>query len=222
MLLKDLKTIEKIIGLLRISTKNMQPTLVFSIIEAFSRDPFLILISCLLGLRSRDSTVFPICYRLFQVAKTPEAIVHMPLSELHNIIYSVGFYRNKALIIKHVSSEVIARFKGKVPCTSQELLSIKGIGPKTAALVLAEGFGIPAICVDVHVHRISNRLGIVQTKTPKETEEALKELLPKKYWIEINTLLVKWGQNICLPVSPKCSQCPLFTLCDRVGVKKSR
>lgn len=200
----------------------MPDPMIFSIVNIFGRDPFLVLISCLLGLRSRDSTVLPVCVKLFARAKTPQELQKISLEELHKLLYSVGFYRRKASIIKQVSNDILVRFNGHVPKTEQELLSIKGIGNKTAALVLGEGFGLPALCVDTHVHRICNRLGLISTKNPLETEKKLKELLPEKYWIEFNTLLVKWGQNICTPLSPKCSKCPLFTLCDRTGVNKSR
>jgi len=199
----------------------VQP-MVFTISDEFGKNPFLILISCLLSLRAKDTTTLPICRILFKKAQTPQKILAIPLPELEKIIYKTGFYKRKAKQLHFVSKELLTRFGGNVPSTEQELRSIKGVGLKTANLVLAEAYDIPAICVDTHVHKISNRLGIVKTKTPEETEKALKQVLPKKYWREWNRLLVMWGQNICVPVSPFCSKCAIYDYCDRVGVTKSR
>jgi endonuclease III len=211
-----------IIEILRIHTQHMRPPMSITIREMFGRDPFFILISCLLSLRARDSATLPVCIELFKRVKTPEQLAAVPLDELYALLYSIGFYRRKAHILHEVSIDLIERFSGKVPSTQADLLSIKGVGHKTAALVLALGFNIPALCVDIHVHRISNRLGLVQTKTPEQTEKALKGILPQEYWIEYNSLLVMWGQNICVPISPFCSRCPLFNVCKRVGVVSSR
>jgi endonuclease III len=196
--------------------------MVSSIIEVFGRDPFLILIGCLLSLRSKDSTTLPVCIQLFQKARTPEALLAISIKDLTKIFYPIGFYRKKAVIVHKVCRKLLDEFEGKVPKTREELLSLPGVGRKTANLVLGRGFGIPAICVDTHVHRISNRLGLVATKTPEQTEKALERILPKKYWIVWNELLVTWGQTVCVPISPYCSQCSIFKLCKRVGIKKSR
>lgn len=161
-------------------------------------------------------------FLIFKRAKTPKSLLKLSLSEIEKIIYSVGFYKNKAKQIKHISQELVDRFGGKVPETYEELISIKGIGPKTANLVLSQGYGKPAIIVDVHVHRVSNRLGIIKTANVKETQGALEALLPQKYWNEYSQLIVTWGQNICGPISPFCSKCPLFDICKRVGVTRSR
>ncbi|MFI5333395.1 MAG: endonuclease III domain-containing protein [Candidatus Babeliales bacterium] len=193
-----------------------------SIVKQYGQDPFLVLVSCLLSLRTKDTVSLPASIRLFEHARTPEQLRDLPLSHIEKLIYPTGFYKRKAQGLKYVSDQLITRFHGKVPNTFDDLISIKGIGPKTANLVLAEGFGIPAICVDTHVHRISNRLGLVSTKTPEETERALKELLPQEYWAEYNTLIVTWGQNICVPISPFCSKCPLFDVCPKIGVTKRR
>lgn len=182
------------------ATKKMQQPLVNEIIKEFGKDPFLILISCLLSLRSRDTGTLPVCRVLFARAKTPQEILSIPIPELERIIYSVNFYKTKAKTLHEVSRIIIKDFKGKVPCSEKELLSIKGVGPKTANLVLGLAFDIPAICVDVHVHRLSNLLGLIKTKTVEQTEEALKKILPKKYWIEWNRLLVIWGQNFRDPI----------------------
>ena len=195
---------------------------VTQIVKEYGRDPFLVLVSCLLSLRTKDTVSFPASQKLFQLAKNPQQLLKIPSSQLETIIYPVGFYRQKAKQLHEMSRQLIEQFDGKVPQTEQELLSLKGVGRKTANLVLGEGFGIPAICVDTHVHRISNRLGLVKTKTPEETEVALKELLPKRYWIAYNRLLVMWGQNVCVPISPFCSRCAIYDLCQRVGVKKHR
>lgn len=146
----------------------------------------------------------------------------MPLDELEKLIYPVGFYRNKAKVLKEVASEIITRYGSRVPDTIEELLTIRGVGRKTANLVVTEGYGKPGICVDTHVHRISNRLGIVSTKNPIQTEDALRKILPQQYWIIYNALLVTFGKRICTPLSPKCSQCPIESLCEKVGVTRSR
>lgn len=211
-----------IIRVLREATKGMTPPMSVLIKERYGTDPFLILISCLLSLRARDAQTYEVVQRLFERAKTPHELVAVPTTELEEIIRPIGFFKKKAALIKDVASELINQFGGQVPASREVLLSIHGVGPKTAGLVLGEGFGIPALCVDVHVHRISNRLGIVRTKTPEQTEQALADLLPQEYWIEVNKLLVMWGQNICTPVSPRCSRCVLFPLCERRGVTTSR
>lgn len=212
----------KIIDILRTATRGMEKPASLQIVDRFGRKPFLILTSCLLSLRTRDTVSFPASCRLFAKAKTPQAMLKLPLKTIEKIIYPVGFYRNKAKILQGVSHDLITRFEGKVPATQQELLSIKGIGPKTANLVLGEAFGIPALCVDTHVHQISNRLGLVHTKTPQQTEQALQKIIPKESWVEYGYLMVMWGQNICVPISPKCSQCAIAKLCPRIGVTRSR
>ncbi len=219
---KKRERVIKIIDILRVATKNMVQPAATTIVEKYGQQPFLVLASCLLSLRTKDTVSLPASIRLFQVAKTPKQMLHIPIKQIETIIYPVGFYRQKAKQLHSISADLIERFGGKVPDTEKELLTLKGVGPKTANLVLGEGFGIPAICVDTHVHRISNRLGLVKTKTPQETETELKKFLPKKYWIEYNKLLVMWGQNICVPISPFCSKCAISNLCPKVGVTTSR
>ncbi len=211
-----------IVTMLRKATANMEKPAVSHVVQAYGRDPYLILISCLLSLRAKDTVSLPIALKLFKLAKTPQEIVKIPRHELEKLFFSIGYYRQKAKAVHEVSQELIERFDGKVPKTQKELLSLKGVGIKTANLVLGEAFGIPAICVDIHVHRISNRLGLVETKTAEETEVALQEILPKEYWIEFNYLLVTWGQNICVPVSPFCSRCVLSDICPKKGVIRRR
>jgi endonuclease-3 len=186
------------------------------------RNPFEILISTLLSLRTKDEVTAVATERLFALASTPEEMLRLSEEEIQKAIYPVGFYRNKAGTILQVCRELIVRFHSLVPETLEELLTFKGVGRKTANLVVSLGFNGAGLCVDTHVHRISNRLGYVRTKTPEETEFALREKLPVKYWSRYNTLLVAFGRNTCRPVSPLCSDCPVAALCDRIGVTKSR
>jgi endonuclease-3 len=186
------------------------------------RDPFMILISTLLSLRTKDEVTAVATERLFELASTPEEMLKIPLDKISKTIYPVGFYRVKARNIHHACRELIERFASKVPDNLDDLLSIKGVGRKTANLVVSLAYGKDAICVDTHVHRISNRLGYVKTKTPDETEFALRKKLPRRHWIIYNTLMVAFGRKTCKPVSPLCSQCPINKYCDRVGVTLSR
>jgi len=200
-------------------TRPMSETL----IEEFGRKPFLVLVACLLSLRSRDTVTINACRELFSKAQTPETLLAIPLHQLEQILYKVNFYKRKSALLKQVSQYLITVHHGLVPHTQQELLAIKGVGLKTASLVLSEAFLQPALCVDTHVHRISNRLGWVHTKTADQTEHELKKIVPQHYWRLINHYLVMWGQNICTPLSPKCSLCPLAQhLCPRIGVTISR
>jgi len=186
------------------------------------RDPFVVLISTLLSLRTKDEVTAVATEKLLALASTPEEMLKVPMDKIATAIYPVGFYRNKAKGIHHVCRELIERFDSKVPDNLDDLLSIKGIGRKTANLVITLAYGKDGICVDTHVHRISNRLGYVATKTPDETEMALRDKLPRKYWIIYNTLLVFFGRKTCKPVSPVCSTCPISNYCDRTGVTVSR
>jgi endonuclease III len=186
------------------------------------RNPFEILISTLLSLRTKDEVTAVATKRLFALASTPEGMLRLSEARIQEAIYPVGFYRTKAETIHHVCRELIDRFAARVPDTLESLLTIKGVGRKTANLVVALGFNGEGLCVDTHVHRISNRLGYVRTKTPEETEYALREKLPRPYWLRYNTLLVAFGRRTCRPISPLCSRCPLAVYCDRVGVTKSR
>ena len=186
------------------------------------RDPFVILISTLLSLRTKDEVTAVATEKLFELAATPEEMLNVPLDKIAKTIYPVGFYRIKAKNIHHACRELIKRFSSKVPDNIDELLSIKGVGRKTANLVVSLAYGKDAICVDTHVHRISNRLGYVKTKIPDETEFALRKKLPRRHWIIYNTVMVAFGRQTCKPVSPLCSLCKVNTYCDRVGVTLSR
>lgn len=186
------------------------------------KNAFKILISCLLSLRAKDETTNRISKQLFLVADTPQQIAKMNTKKLEKIIFSSGHYHKKARTLKHVSKELIKRFNSKVPNNKEDLMSIKGIGPKTSNIVLNFAFNQQFIPVDTHCHRIPNRLGWVKTKTAEKTEKELEKILPKKYWMEFNGIFVLFGKTICLPISPKCSICPTRDYCPRIGVIKSR
>ncbi len=185
-------------------------------------DPYLVLIGTLLSLRTKDEMTEKAMEKLTKKAKTPQELLRIPEEELQELIYPVGFYRIKARTLRDVSGIIIDKYDGQVPDSIDELLTIKGVGRKTANLVITEGFGQPGICVDTHVHRISNRLGIVSTKNPHETEESLRKVLPKHYWIIYNALLVTFGKRVCKPISPLCSTCELSRICKKAGVGKHR
>jgi endonuclease III len=189
---------------------------------ARKRDPFQVLISCILSLRTQDKTTEAASRRLFQMARTPETLSKIPVAEIQKAIYPVGFYRVKARQIREIGEKIVRKHGGKVPDTIEELLTLKGVGRKTANLVVTVGYDRDGICVDTHVHRITNRWGLIQTKNPTQTEFALREILPKRYWKQLNGHLVAFGQGICKPVSPLCSGCKIFEACERVGVTKSR
>ena len=186
------------------------------------RDPFKILISCILSLRTHDRTTGPASERLFKIAPTPAALSRLPVIKIEKTIYPVGFYRVKARTIKDISAELLEKYDGLVPSSMEGLLELNGVGRKTANLVMTRGFDKYGICVDTHVHRITNRWGLIRTKTPDETELALRELLPKRYWKDLNMNLVAFGQAVCQPISPFCSKCRMIDHCSRVGVVKSR
>jgi len=205
--------IDKIVETLK---KAKQPQSEFvKLMDSFN-NPFLVLISCILSLRTNDRTTYPATLRMLELGRTPAAFAHISPKILRKAIYPVGFYKNKAEQIIELSKILVEKYNSKVPDTIEELIKFKGVGRKTANLVLAKGFNKPAICVDVHVHRIFNRLGYFKTKTPEETEFALRKKLPEKYWIEINTLMVTHGQNVCKPINPKCDQCPIEKYCPKL------
>ena len=196
---------------------------VVTFIALQTRDPYRVLISCLLSLRTKDETTGPASQRLFTLAATPEAMLQLPAAVIEKAIYPVGFYRTKARTLLEVSRALMERHGGTVPNSLDELLTLHGVGRKTANLVLTQGFTKAGICVDTHVHRISNRWGYVATRTPHETELALRKTLPRRYWIEYNDLLVAFGQTICKPISPLCdSRCPIRHLCPQIGVTHHR
>ncbi len=218
----DISTISKIIPILRKATESMALPSVSQMALLEKDRPFRVLISCLLSLRTKDEVTFPASQRLFERAKDVHEMAKLDPKEIEKIIFPVGFYRNKARQIPEICRRLIDEYHAQVPDEIDELLKFKGVGRKTANLVRTLGHGKDGICVDTHVHRISNRFDLVKTKTPDETEFALRKILPKKYWIEYNDLLVTWGQNVCKPISPFCSKCVIEKFCPKIGVGKNR
>jgi endonuclease III len=195
---------------------------IVSQLAAAKYGPYALLVSTLLSLRTKDEVTAVATERLLDLARNPDDMLRLSEEDIAKAIYPVGFYHNKARTIREISHTLIEKYQGSVPDTIEELLKFKGVGRKTANLVVSLGFDKDGICVDTHVHRISNRLGYVTTKTPEKTEAALREKLPKEFWKIYNTLLVAFGQKICRPVSPRCSSCSVHRFCDRAGVTKSR
>ncbi len=191
-------------------------------IVSMTKGPFAVLISCLLSLRTKDKVTGEASNRLFKLADNPEAMLGLSTKSIEKAIYPVGFYKTKAKRIKEICSALLDDYNGVVPDEIDELLKFKGVGRKTANLVVTLGYGKMGICVDTHVHRISNRLGLVSTKTPEQTEFALRNSLPQKHWLIYNGLLVTYGQNLCVPISPWCSKCRIFEYCKRIDVGRSR
>ncbi len=214
--------IDGAVKILRQAYKTFPVPYVTEVAAEEQRSPFKVLVSCILSLRTKDSTTREASERLFKIASTPEALSELEPGEIEKAIYPAGFYRVKAGTLKEIGRVLVSEHGSKVPDTIEGLLELKGVGRKTANLVVTMGYNKPGICVDVHVHRITNRWGYVSTKSPDATEMALRRKLPTKYWAEINDLLVAYGQNLCSPVSPHCSKCRLYAMCGRVGVKKRR
>lgn len=215
------RAITKILAILEKNLPGWDMPIVSALADDHA-DPFLLLVSTLLSLRTKDEVTAEASERLFRLADTPAKMLALPEETIARTVFPVGFYRTKARTIHTVCRDLIDRFGGRVPDTMEELLSLKGVGRKTANLVLSLGYGIDGVCVDTHVHRISNRLGYVATKTPGETETALRAKLPVRWWSRYNTLMVAFGRTVCKPVSPLCSRCPVAPFCDRAGVSRSR
>jgi endonuclease-3 len=211
------RDIHSAIEILRREVPKWNTPIVTLMAETYE-SPFRVLISCVLSLRTQDATTAKASHRLFALADSPQAMVRLTAKRIEKLIFPVGFYKTKAKNILEICRTLIDRYGGNVPSEIDELLKLKGVGRKTANLVVTLGYGKPGICVDTHVHRISNRWGYVKTATPEKTEFALRARLPKRYWIEYNDLLVTFGQHLCRPISPMCSQCPIARYCDRVGV----
>jgi len=189
-------------------------------VENISKNPFFVLVGGVLSHRTQDRTTHRVLRRLFSSVKSLEDLLRTPEEELAHLIYPVGFYREKARRLKKIAQVLFDEYGGRIPDEEEELLKLPGVGRKTANLVLSVAFGKPAICVDTHVHRITNRWGLVSTRTPEETEKALKEKLPQEIWGKINKILVLFGQNVCLPRRPRCHVCPIFPFCKREGVEE--
>ena len=191
--------------------------------EHNNQTPFQVLISCILSLRTKDKVTYAASKTLFQKARTPLSLSKLPLKTIENLIYPVGFYKTKAKRIKLIADTIHTKYRDRVPDTLSELLKFKGIGKKTASIVMVYGHKKPDfIPVDIHVHVIANRLGWVKTKTPDQTMDALMKTVPKKYWQDLNEIFVRFGQDICTTMSPWCSKCPISQYCPKVSVTRSR
>lgn len=212
------KDIHAVVRILKTEAKQWQ----VPVVGHYADSPFTVLISCLLSLRTQDKTTHAASERLFQMARDPKKMAALPTASIEKAIYPVGFYKTKAVNIKEICRILLSQYDGHVPADLDELLKLPGVGRKTANLVVTIGYGKPGICVDTHVHRITNRWGYVRTKTPEKTEMALREKLPQRYWLIINDLLVAYGQNICKPISPYCSRCRIRRYCAQTGVERSR
>ncbi len=206
--------IDKVIRILEEEYKRNNAPVVTLIAER-TKEPFKVLVSALISTRTRDETTIEVVKKLFKRVKTPKDLVDIPLKDLEQLLYPVGFYRNKARYLKELGKELEEKYGGKVPANIEDLLKLKGVGRKVATLVLSDGYGKDYICVDTHVHRIVNRWCLIKTKTPEETEKALMKVLPKKYWKKINRLLVSFGQRICTPLRPRCEECPIEDYCGK-------
>jgi endonuclease-3 len=215
------QTVGRVLKILRRASAGWNAP-VMALEAAEHGDPFRTLIGCILSLRTRDETTAEAVPRLFARAASPQAMLDLGERAIADLIYPVGFYRTKAGVIAGICRELIDRFGGRVPDSIDDLLTLKGVGRKTANLVVTQAYHRPGICVDTHVHRISNRWGLASTRTPDETETALRVTLPRRYWIEYNSLLVAFGQTLCQPLSPWCSRCPVAHLCPRKGVRRAR
>ncbi len=216
------RDIHAAILVLKREVRQWQEPVVGVVARESGRDPFRILISCLLSLRTKDRTTAQASERLFALATKPAAMLKLTRRRIERAIFPVGFYRTKAKSIHAICRRLLAVYGGLVPDSIDELLTLSGVGRKTANLVVTVGYLKPGICVDIHVHRISNRWGYIKTKTPEDSEQALRGKLPMQYWMTYNDLLVPYGQHLCQPVSPFCSRCKLANYCDRVGVVRSR
>lgn len=218
----DPRRVERVMRALGRAITGMEPPAVEKISEAQSEEPFQILIATLLSARTQDATTHAASTRLFRRARTPRTMARLPVAEIERLIFPVGFYRTKARHVKACCRTILTRFGGRVPSTIEELVTLPGVGRKTANLVLILGFKSGNnICVDTHVHRISNRMGWVQTRQPEETERALYAVTDRRWWPLINQYMVTWGQNVCRPVHPRCGDCALARLCPRIGVSST-
>lgn len=214
--------VEPIMRALALAIDGLELPAIEKISEAQAEDPFQVLIATLLSARTQDATTLAASTRLFKVARTPQTMARLTVRQIERLIYPVSFYRHKAKHVKATCNILIGRFDGRVPATLEDLLTLPGVGRKTANLVLILAFkSLRNICVDTHVHRISNRLGWVRTRTPDETERALYAATDDRWWPYINLYLVTWGQNVCRPVYPRCGECVLADLCPRISVSKA-
>ncbi len=213
--------IDTVFKIIKNKSKNWNVPVV-TLIAIQEKDPFKVLMSTIISLRTKDEVTIESSKKLYKILTKPEDINKLTISDIEKAIYPCGFYKRKAIQIKKICERLILEFGSVVPRDIDTLLTFEGVGRKTANLVLSEGYGIPAMCVDTHVHRISNRFGYIKTKSPDETEISLRKKLPLRYWIEYNALLVAFGQSLCRPISPHCSKCPVAKYCKKVGVDRFR
>lgn len=216
-----LKNLPRILAILRREIKQWKPPIVGTFAQG-ENAPFKVLISTVLSLRTKDKTTEQASQRLFEAADNPQKMIRLTAAQIAEKIYPVGFYRTKAKNILRICDILLEKYQGRVPDDMEALLALPGVGRKTANLVITVAYNKPGICVDIHVHRISNRLGLVNTQTPDETEMVLRKILPKRYWITFNDILVCYGQNLCMPVSPFCSRCKISQYCPQISVHKNR
>jgi len=205
-----------------ITEKGAEDPSVTTVAQQYRRDPWAVLTSTILSLRTKDEVTIVASRQLLEKASTPGKLKLLKQERIEKLIYPVGFYRNKAASLKKIAAILLKQYGGKVPSSMEELLALPSVGRKTANLVLTEAFNLDGLCVDIHVHRISNRCGWLNTKTPEDTEMTLREILPRKYWKRINYLLVLYGQKLCRPVSPFCSQCVIKKHCSHKVIGNSR
>lgn len=218
----DIPTLNKALAILRKEIPKWKVPAVGAVADRAIDRPFETLVSTILSLRTKDAVTEAASHRLLSRAPTPQILASLPIAEIERLIFPVGFYRTKAKHLVEMSRILLKDYGGRVPRSMEELLKLPGVGRKTANLVITVGFGDYGICVDTHVHRISNLWGLVQTRTPNETEFALRKILPRRHWKTYNDILVTFGQNLCVPVSPWCSRCPVAKYCRRIGLKRSR
>ncbi len=218
----NISNIAAVIKILERECAALKTPYVTVVAESGKKSPFKVLVSCIISLRTKDEVTMAAGKRLFALAGTPSELASLEEEVIEKAIYPAGFYRTKAKTLKALAGDLRDNHGAKVPHTIEGLLKLRGVGRKTANLVVTMGYGKPGICVDTHVHRIVNRWGLVSTKAPEKTEFALREVLPKRYWIRFNDLLVTYGQNICRPVSPFCSKCAIAQYCEKKGVQKRR
>jgi endonuclease-3 len=215
----DTRSVDRIMRTMGRAIEGMELPAVEKISESQAENPFQILVATLLSARTQDATTHAAATRLFKRARTPRTLARLPVREIERLIYPVGFYRNKARHVKALCEKLVTDFGGQVPSTMEDLVTLPGVGRKTANLVLIVGFkSLRNICVDIHVHRISNRVGWVRTTHPEETEQALYRAVPARWWPVINLYLVTWGQNVCRPVRPRCGDCAISGDCQKVGL----
>jgi len=221
-MVKDSRPIVAVLTRLGRAIRGMDEPAVEKIAEDTREDPFQVLISTMLSAQTRDPVTAAASARLFRIARTPRTMAALPVARIQKLIYPVSFYRVKARHVREATRQIVERFSGRVPSRMDDLLTLPGVGRKTANLVLILSHASREnICVDTHVHRISNRLGWVQTRTPDQTEQALYRVVPKRFWPTVNLYLVTWGQNVCRPVYPRCPACVVASMCPKIGVTKT-